>query len=306
MPTRPRLTTAAAVAVLVLLAGCGASSSGTKAAGRPASHHQAQKLHHHKHGAGKHGAAKHSGAAKRHHSKSAGSSTVGSGSSSPRPSASATSVKHGSTGGSPSSSASQSGPQPVVPGTYTYDQTGSQKAAGFTSSVPPTSSLVVHPATASGEQTTNQKAGGKDGSDQTLLYNSKGMFLISEVEHVPLPGHAETITCRFNPGVPYPPWPLRIGATAQAHTKCGSVNVSAKGDVTERRTTTVHGVRLTVYVVKVTLTTSGQITSTSTDTEWFAPSLRLVVRDASTISGKYGPFGFTGSFTRTLTSTTPH
>ncbi len=194
----------------------------------------------------------------------------------------------------------------MIPGTYTYTQTGSQKAAGFTSSVPPTSTLVVHKATANGEQTSVQKAGGKQVSAQTLQFTSKGMFLVSEVENVLLPGHAETITCTFKPGVPYPPWPLTIGATAQSHTSCGPVSVAAKGDVIGRRTTTVGGTTLTVYVVKVTLTTSGQITSTSTDTEWFAPSLRLVVRDASTISGKYGPFSFTGSFTRTLTSTTPH
>jgi hypothetical protein len=293
----------AAVAALVL-AGCGASTSSPQAAKQPGAHPSTAATH----SVGASGSKHHHASTAPHHLSTASSSKAGGthSSTSPASSAAPTSTPTVSTRHPHSSGAAQAGPAPIAAGTYTFKQTGSQKIAGFSSAVDPTTTMVVDPAKSDGEQTSHEAAGKQQATDQTLLFDRKGMFLVSEVEHLAIPGHNETITCTFHPGVPYPPWPLKVGDREQAGTSCGDVKVTASGQVTGRRTTKIGGKSLVVYVVKVTLTTSGQINSTSTDTEWFSPALRLTVRDIGTISGKYGPFSFTGSFTRTLTSTTPH
>lgn len=303
MPLRTRIAVAVTGAA-VALAGCGSSSSAPTAQGDTSSNHHGTQRHASA-GATDHGhKSDHSGGTKtssgRHPAES--TSSLPSRTLSGQPPSTDAGTKHQSGSSSPAST----GPAPIAPGTYTYDQTGSQTISGFHSSVPPTSTLVVHPAKANGRQTSRMSSGDKQPpSDQTVLFNRKGMFLISQVERVAIPGRTETIRCTFHPGVPYPPWPVEVGQKVHAHTDCGQVKVTATGSVVGRRTATIGGKTLTVYVINTTLTTSGQASSTSHDTEWFSPDLRLSVRDTGTITGKFGPFSFNGTFTRTLSSTTP-
>lgn len=313
MSLRTRTAVALTVAA-VALAGCGPSSSGTGASGADASGGTSHHLARHATGKAGHGKAARTNGNRATHGHRSGAASGGPQSSGPASTTAPTTraTFAGERGGRRASHpragsrSSTTGPAPVVPGTYTFTQSGSQHIGGFTQQADPTATLVVRKAKPNGRQTSQlTTASGQPPSDQTLLFNNKGMFLVSQVERVKIPGKSETIRCTFHPAVPYPPWPVAVGAKVSAHTDCGQVTVRAKGAVIGRRTASIGGTSFTVYVIKVTLTTSGQVRSTSTDTEWFSPQLRLAVRDVSAINGKYGPFAFSGTITRTLTSTTP-
>jgi hypothetical protein len=198
------------------------------------------------------------------------------------------------------------GPRPVATGTYRYHQTGSQTIAGFTSGLDPHGALQVGKAKPNGRQTSHLiLASHQPPSDQTMQFTNHGMFLLADVQRYAFAGHTETIRCTFHPGLPFPPWPLSVGSTFKGGGSCGNVHVSGSGHVISRRAVTIGGRSLQVFVINSTLKTTGGVTSTSTDLEWFAPTLRLSVRDAGKTTGSFGPVGFRSTFVRTLISTQP-
>jgi hypothetical protein len=194
----------------------------------------------------------------------------------------------------------------VTVGTYVYRQSGSQNVAGMSSGFDPKGTLKVARPTARGRQTSQMVIDSEQPpSDQTMVFNKHGMFLLSTTQRYVVAGHTQTIRCRFDPGLPFPPWPLKVGTTFHGSGDCGNVRVSGSGRVASQRRATIGGVVVPVYVINSTLRTSGAVTSKTTDTEWFSPALRLPVKDVGRTKGRFGPFGFTSHFTRTLASTRP-
>jgi len=296
-----RATVALGSGLALLLAACVGGSAAPTSSHRtggpstqPTHHHDAQPRPKH---ASTHGGSqpKPGSSGSNHHVTAGGTSASGSG--------------HSTTGTSRSGDhrrPNPTGPKPVTTGTYTYRQSGSQTIAGMSSGFDPKGTLSVAQPRANGRQTSHMVIDSQQPpSDQTIQFNRHGMFLLASVQRYKFAGHTETIRCHFHPGLPLPPWPLKVGMTFHGSGDCGNIHVSGTGQVISRRTATVGRVAVPVFVIKSTLKTSGGVRSTTTDTEWFSPALRLSVKDVGDTKGKFGPFPFASHFTRTLSSTRP-
>ena len=114
------------------------------------------------------------------------------------------------------------------------------------------------------------------------------------------------ITCHFDgDGVPAPPWPADNGKKISGHANCGAVTVDIDGSVTGRHTASVAGQPIDVVDTHFTITTHGQVESTSTTDASWAPSIRMIVHDHTVTNGRYGAIAFQADTTRDLLRTTP-
>lgn len=194
------------------------------------------------------------------------------------------------------------GPAPVVPGTYQERQSGSFTAAGKTTSYPPNGTLVVDPARADRSQVWHRYVkAGTSPSDTTVLFRANGPFLAS----TSMAGPSGQLTCTFNPPLPAPPYPTKVGQTFSGQASCGSFTVSVQGKVDGTKVVSVGGTQVPTFVVDSTITTKGQVTATGTQTDWYAPSLRLSVHEAVTEQGTYEAFPFKSQITSDLVSVRP-
>jgi hypothetical protein len=114
-----------------------------------------------------------------------------------------------------------------------------------------------------------------------------------------------SFTCTFNPPVPAPPWPPTVGATFAGKADCGNFTTEVKGKIDGSRKATVDGAPVDVFVATISIVTHGQLESSGTDVQWFAPSTRLVVHSESHTKGSYGPFGFASDVVSDLVSAKP-
>jgi hypothetical protein len=76
--------------------------------------------------------------------------------------------------------------------------------------------------------------------------------------------------------------------------------------VGSRQVRLADGTVLTVWVINTSLSTSGSVTASGTQVDWYSPALRLPVHEESHIHGTYsGVVPFTVSSVSDLESATP-
>jgi len=100
--------------------------------------------------------------------------------------------------------------------------------------------------------------------------------------------------------------PLSQTALADA-VKSGlsAVNLTVSGGITGTQSTSIDGAPVTAYVITTNISTSGNLTSTGVEHDWFDPAVQVDLHQDSSQSGSYGIFKFTSQVTRTLISAHP-
>jgi hypothetical protein len=213
------------------------------------------------------------------------------------------------TGGSTAATApptGSAGPAPAAPGKYRYKQTGKTTVGNNASNVPPEGTAVIDPAKADGSQVVHRVVDAdRSSTDSTFLFKPEGIFLKSTAMQSGSGFQSVTFTCTFNPPVPAPPWPPTVGATFAGKADCGNFTTEVKGKIDGTRKATVDGAPVDVFVATIAIVTHGQLESSGTEVQWFAPSTRLIVHTEGHTKGSYGPFGFGSDVTSDLVSAKP-
>jgi hypothetical protein len=203
------------------------------------------------------------------------------------------------------STSTSTGPAPIAPGKYTYNQQGTFKVGVNSTSTPPQGTLTVDAPSADGHQVTHRVSDPKSTnppSDTTFLFKADGMFLESTHQNA---GGA-SLSCTFNPPIPTPPWPPAVGKTLSGHANCDpGFTTDVSGKITDTKQVQLDGHTYTVYVVETTITTHGSLESQTTQVNWFSPDLRMTTHDESHTTGSYQGFSFTSDQTDDLVSGKP-
>ena len=210
----------------------------------------------------------------------------------------ATTARGAATATTASGSSTGKAPVPTTPGTYDYAQSGTSTAG----SVPPNGLLKVDPANASGIQVLHRQVDpSQPGSDTTVAFRADGPFITDTVTRQ----QQFEVRCHFDPPIAAPPWPATEGKPISGKADCGQIKVEVNGSITGHRTTKLDGADIEVVVATVTIKTTGQVESTTTETQWWAPSLRLTVHTESKSKGSFGAFPFESNVTSDLKSGKP-
>jgi hypothetical protein len=221
------------------------------------------------------------------------------------PAASATPVAAGHTGHV--APAAASGPvtlHPPAPGTYAYTMTndsGSQNVNVAVSSLQGTTDTL----------TWHSSSGSQSGQlDETLSWPGSAVF-ITQILYQAGPVN---YTCALSPPVEVGPSPLAVGASWSSDSTCsvagGTLHWTEQDHVTGTDTVQVGGVSVPTDLIAVSRTVAftggtNSFTSTTSASDWFAPSLGLVVRDQSSTTTSSGGKSKTGTSTLQLDSTQP-
>jgi len=78
-----------------------------------------------------------------------------------------------------------------------------------------------------------------------------------------------------------------VGKTFSAHGECGSFTTEVSGKITGTKQVTLDGKAVETFVVETTIATHGQVESTGSQVDWFAPSLRMAVHSEGHQQGTY-------------------
>jgi len=219
--------------------------------------------------------------------------------------AKATPVPAGSTGHV--APATASGPlalHPPAPGTYAYTMTGDTGTQNLTVAV---SSLQG----GSDTLTWHSSSGGQSGQlDMTLSWPGAAVFITQLLYKA----GAVTYTCALSPAIEVAPSPLAVGASWSSDSTCSTAGYTLhwteQDRVTGTDTVQVGGVSVLTDLIaasrSVTLgSATSTVTSTTSASDWFAPSLGLEVRDQGTTTTSSGGSSKTSTSTRQLDSTQP-
>lgn len=207
----------------------------------------------------------------------------------------------------PPSSSGTTGPKPATPGTYHYNQSGTFSASGSTQNDPPQGTVVVDPARSTGVGSWQQVwhsyiDTSQPPTDSTFVINPSGISVVSEV----IRQSSVTVSCTFAQPVQVIAWPPAVGHQFSGSSTCGGqFNLTVSGGITGTQSTTIDGAPVTAYVVTTNISTSGNLTSSGVEHDWFDPAAEVDVHQDSSQSGTYGFFKFTSQVTRTLVSAHP-
>lgn len=199
------------------------------------------------------------------------------------------------------------GPKPATPGTYRYNQSGSFSASGSSQNDPPQGTVVVDPPTATGTNSWRQVwhsyiDTSQPPTDTTFAISPSGISVVSEV----IRQASVTVSCAFAQPVQVIAWPPAVGHQFSGSSTCGGqFNLTVTGGITGTQSATVDGVPVTTYVVTTNISTSGNLSSSGVEHDWFDPAAEVDVHQDSSQSGTYGFFKFTSQVTRTLVSAHP-
>ena len=212
-------------------------------------------------------------------------------------------------GASPASGPGRStaaGPTPAQPGTYRYSQSGSFKAGVSSQSVPAQGNVVVDPPTAESPGSWSQVwhsyvDPSQPPSDTTFVIAPTGIAITAEVIRM----SGITFSCAFSPPLEVVSWPPAVGHQFAGTGQCGSFTAQVTGQVTGTQPTTVDGAAVTAYVIQTHVTTTGSVSSTSTETDWFDPAAGLDVSQDIAQSGTYDGIAFSSQVSRRILSGRP-
>lgn len=192
--------------------------------------------------------------------------------------------------------------QPATPGTYQQSQQGSTTFGTTTITPPPNAPLVVGAPNSAGTEVWKDYADGNQPPEETSVqFRPTGPFILSTTVMTPQGNE----TCTFNPAIPAPTWPPKVGDAFHTSGNCGSFTVAVSGRITGTRTVSLDGRSFMAWVVDATLSTQGQVQATGTQEDWYSPTLRLPLYQNSTIQGTYGIFSFRSQVTTRLESIKP-
>jgi hypothetical protein len=219
--------------------------------------------------------------------------------------ATATTAKGGSTATTKASpgvtskpTLSSGAPGPATAGTYDYNQSGTSSFGA----VPTSGTLVVDAANGSGVQVFHRYPDPQgQPQDTTMAFRSDGPFITDVVQRQ----QQLEFRCHFDPAIPAPPWPPDTGKAIKAHANCNGITVDINGTITGKKTVTLDGKPVEVIMGKVTVTTHGQVESTSNREQWWAPSLRLDVHVHDVTTGTAFGFKVNSDVTSDLKSGVP-
>ncbi len=156
-----------------------------------------------------------------------------------------------------------SGPAPTRPGTYTYTQSGGS---------PATLKVTLF----SGGVESWVRSDSSSTLTTALLFNGSGVYTGA----LSVTALGTTINCSFASPVPWPPWPVAVGRDFSGQSTCsGSATLALTGHVRGTETLPLDGATVNTFLVDTTATiTVGTTVITLTQTESYAPSLRLPVK----------------------------
>lgn len=209
---------------------------------------------------------------------------------------------------------------PTTPGTYAYDQSGPPTTVGANQYPVPTQGKIVYDAPSGSSTNWAQVAHSyvdpsQAPTDTTYTGSAAGIAISQEVIRMTIPSGSGgqplvvSFTCTFSPAVVILSWPVRVGYAFSGSGSCsgtfGSFTASVSGSVSGTQQTTLDGAAVSTYVVDTHVTTSGSVTSTDDEVDWFDPALRLDVHDESKEQGSSSGVSFTSDVTRTLVSGHP-
>jgi hypothetical protein len=159
--------------------------------------------------------------------------------------------------------------------------------------------------------TWHSSSGGQSGQlDETLSWPGSAV-LITQILYQAGP---VSYTCALSPPVKAGPSPLAVGDSWSSDSTCsvagGTLRWTEQDHVTGADSVQVGGVSVLSYLIAAsrTVTFTGgtnTFTSTTSASDWFAPSLGLEVRDQSTTTASSGGRSKTGTSTLQLDSTQP-
>lgn len=211
----------------------------------------------------------------------------------------ATTRKAGSTAGGSTGGAYK----PTDKGTYTYHTTGKASSPAFGERpIDADDSQKVEAASGSDQKTSRSDAQGGS-TEQVLRFGNTGILLVSQKVT------SQSVTKEFkpNPPVMFLPYPLTKGQewSWKMTSTDNATTVDGKFKYVNDETVNVGGTNLKTLVIHATITTGGDVTSTSDQTIWVSPDLRLAVKEHNVSDGKFGQVTFHSDTTRTLKSTKP-
>jgi hypothetical protein len=199
-------------------------------------------------------------------------------------------------------STANSGPQPAAPGRYTYNRTGKASTSAFgEQSLDGAVTLQVDPA-ANGEQ--HSKTTASEGErEQVLRLLAEGAYFTDMKQSTG--GFAK----EFRPNPPvlampaqpasHGPWQWTVTSTD------GKTTLSAGFTYLRSETLAIGGEQVATVVLGVTLKGSGDISFTTTETDWVAPSKSLIVRTDQKTDGTISGVQFHSESSQTLQTTRP-
>jgi hypothetical protein len=211
--------------------------------------------------------------------------------------------------GAASGGASTAGPQQATPagvkaaapGKYTYKITGTQQLLTPTPQpVNDTSTLTVDALQGTDQHTTDQ--GPNSGTEQVLRYQPDGVYLVD----LKLTGPINKEFKPEPPGLVFPQ-PATIGKTWSwnATSTDGKTTVKSEFKIARTETIAVGGEQVPCVVLEATVTTGGDIVSTSKRTIWTSEAYKLVVRQDDKSNGTYSGYSFKFDTSSVLQSTKP-
>lgn len=206
------------------------------------------------------------------------------------------------------------GPRPVTAGTYRYRQSGSFTALNSTQQDPAQGTIVVDAASATGPGAWTQVwhsyvDTSQQPSDSTFALSASGIDLDSEVLRMTAYGQTVVFDCTFSPPLEIMSWPPKVGYSFSGNGTCtssnGSFPVAVTGKIDGTQSDNVGGTSVNAYVVDTTATTTGEVASTSQETDWFDPTSGLDVHQETSEQGTYNGVKFSSQLTRDLNSLSP-
>ncbi|MEA3055130.1 MAG: hypothetical protein QOD30_562 [Actinomycetota bacterium] len=236
----------------------------------------------------------------------AGTTTVATGGSTSTTAASAgattTTAKAATPAAEAAKPAAGGGPAPLAPGTYRYRQQGSATAGTQKYDSPKDGTLVAKAAGADGTQLLQRYIDPKsDPSDVTMRFGADGMFMLETV----LRTGGQEVRCTFDDPMAAPSWPPAVGRSASGHADCDSFQLDVTSKITGTKPVTIDGAGYTAYIVESTSKTTGSVTSTGTQTDWFVPELRMATHTETSSKGSFGTFAFSSEGSADLVSAKP-
>jgi hypothetical protein len=208
-------------------------------------------------------------------------------------------------GGSTAQPATATGVKATAPGSYTYKVNGTMAvgpapAGGSPQPVNTTSTMKVDPLQGTDQHSSQTSQNG--GSETLLRYQGDGVYLVD----LKLTGQISKEFKLDPPGLAFPQ-PAAMGRTWSWSAKSTDGATSVKSDFKILRTETIAigSEQVPTVVVEATVTTSGDITSTSKRTMWTSEAYRLIVRQDEKLDGTYSGFKFNADTSSVLQSTKP-
>lgn len=189
-------------------------------------------------------------------------------------------------------------------GTYALDAEGTVTLGnpGTPQDVSSESTLTVSPIKDGVQHSTLHSEETGD-TEQDIVVRDTGSYAAS------LKLSSQAFTKEFLPDPPFllMPDPATVGkAWAWSATSTdGKTKADATNKIVRSETLTIGGAKVATVVLQTHLVLSGDVDFTADITLWWAPDLRLPVKERTVGKGSYNGFPFTTDITATMRSTTP-